>query len=120
MQFLLRLILVVCLFLGSLLAFYSYDGEYDEEFASRTQSSLKKKSKLIEGRELEDSFILNQTDKTKDEPSALFNDPAIAQAWGLKKTSAAKAWAVTRGSRKVVVAIIDTGADIKHEDLHVN
>ncbi len=121
LQFILRLILVLGFFLGSLLAFYSYDGEYGDDFASRSHSSLKKKSgKFVEGRELEDSVILNQTDNIKDEPSALFNDPAIAQAWGLKKASAGKAWAITKGNRKIVVAIIDTGVDVNHEDLKTN
>lgn len=117
----LRFILVAGFFVGSLLAFYSYDGQYAEDFASRSQSSLKKKSsKSLEGRGIEDSIILNQTDSLSDEQSVLFNDPAIAQAWGLKKTSAGKAWSVTRGSRNIVVAIIDTGIDVNHEDLKSN
>jgi thermitase len=121
LQFLLRIILVMCFFLGSLLAFYSYDGQYEEDFASRSHSSAKKKSsKPNEGRELEDSVILKQTDKLPDEPSVLFNDPAIAQAWGLKKANAGRAWAITRGNRNITVAIIDTGMDVQHEDLKTN
>lgn len=81
---------------------------------SRSQSS-KDSSRF-----LENSFITSKTDKVEDEPSALFNDPAISQAWGLKKSDAARAWSVTKGSRDIVVAVIDTGIDVKHEDLAGN
>ena len=60
------------------------------------------------------------TELVKDEPSALFNDPAINQAWGLKRSDAARAWSVSQGSRDITVAIIDTGIDIHHEDLEAN
>ena len=58
--------------------------------------------------------------KTQTEETVLMNDPAIHQAWGLKKSDAARAWSITQGSRKIVVAVIDTGADLKHEDLAKN
>ncbi len=58
--------------------------------------------------------------KTAEEEQVLMNDPAIHQAWGIKKSDAARAWSVTQGSRKIVVAVIDTGADLKHEDLANN
>ncbi|MES2962873.1 MAG: S8 family peptidase [Bdellovibrionota bacterium] len=41
----------------------------------------------------------------------------MAQAWGLLGTDAPLAWKLTRGSRDVVVAVIDTGADVSHPDL---
>lgn len=85
------------------------------ETVSRTQNSNKKDTRI-----LEPSQITSKTDKVEDEPSALFNDPAINQAWGLKKSDAARAWSVTHGSKDVLVAIIDTGADIHHEDLADN
>lgn len=81
------------------------------------RSSSSKKDSL---RLLENSFITSKTDKVEDEPSALFNDPAINQAWGLKKSDAARAWSVTKGSRDIIVAVIDTGIDVKHEDLASN
>ncbi|KYG70091.1 S8 family peptidase [Bdellovibrio bacteriovorus] len=101
------------LFFGGL-GFYLYSIE--ENSPSRTQSSSKKDSDRL----FENSFITSKTDKVEDEPSALFNDPAISQAWGLKKSDAARAWSVTKGSRDIVVAVIDTGIDIKHEDLKGN
>ena len=118
----LRLMLVTGFFLGSLLAFYSFEGQVNsDDLSARSQSSVKsKKYSEADGRELENSVILNQTQEVSDEPSVLFNDPAIAQAWGIKKTSAPKAWAISKGSKDVIVAIIDTGADIHHEDLKNN
>ena len=64
--------------------------------------------------------------KTSKETSVLMNDSAIQKNWGLMGTngksdiSAARAWEITKGSRDIVVAIIDTGIDINHEDLHNN
>lgn len=107
------------LFFGGLAAYFSYEGQVESgSLASRHQSSTKSIGK--DNRLFERSEITSQTDKVADEPSALFNDPAISQAWGLKKTDAARAWSVSKGSRDVVVAVIDTGADIKHEDLRNN
>ena len=109
------------LFIGGLILFYNFDeslsnGQY------RSGSSLNKnnKSGTLENRSMEDSFITSKVDKVENEPSALFNDPAISQAWGLKKADAARAWTLTKGSRNVVVAVIDTGLDINHEDLKGN
>lgn len=84
----------------------------------QTQSAGKKKN--IDKRNLELGQVKDQTDKVIDEPSALFNDPAIKQAWGLKKSDAARAWSVTQGSSDTIVAVIDTGVDELHEDLKAN
>lgn len=104
-------------FFGSL-GVYLYN--LDESSPSRTQSSSKKNSKKDSNRDFENSFVTSKTDKVEDEPSALFNDPAISQAWGLKKSDAARAWSVTKGSHNIVVAVIDTGIDVKHEDIVSN
>ncbi|WP_051633461.1 S8 family serine peptidase [Bacillus sp. UNC41MFS5] len=60
------------------------------------------------------------------------SDPKFGQLWGLKNTGqpifgipgkagidigAEAAWAVTKGSTSVVIAVIDTGVDINHPDL---
>ncbi len=94
------------------LGIYIYQSELSP---LRTQSSKKDSNRIFEN-----SFITSQTDKVEDEPSALFNDPAISQAWGLKKSDAARAWSITKGSKDIIVAIIDTGIDVKHEDLADN
>lgn len=69
--------------------------------------------------ELSNSKV-SKTQKTDSEERVMMNDPAIQQAWGLKKSDAARAWEVAQGSRKIVVAVIDTGADVRHEDLAKN
>lgn len=58
--------------------------------------------------------------KPQKEMEVLLNDPAISSAWGLKMTESSKAWRISQGSRDIVVAVIDTGADIHHPDLTKN
>ncbi|WP_062055096.1 S8 family serine peptidase [Aquimarina longa] len=63
------------------------------------------------------------------------NDPDFKKLWGLKNTGqsvngtsgindadidANLAWNQQRGNRKVIIAVIDTGVDYKHEDLKNN
>ncbi|OYZ22877.1 MAG: serine protease/subtilase [Bdellovibrio sp. 28-41-41] len=104
--------------LVSLALFFNLDGEADfSSLASRSTDGKKGKSGI---REIEKSEVISKQDKVENEPSALFNDPAIKQAWGLKKSDAARAWKVTHGSKNVVVAVIDTGIDINHEDIKSN
>ncbi|MES2803865.1 MAG: S8 family peptidase [Bdellovibrionota bacterium] len=86
----------------------------------RTAQSQKAKVKKIDNRTLELGTVIDSSTQVPNEPSALFNDPAIKQAWGLKKSDAARAWSITKGSKKVIVAVIDTGIDIHHEDLKNN
>ena len=45
------------------------------------------------------------------------NDPNIDKQWALKKVQASKAWEHTTGSKDIIVAVIDTGINWKHEDL---
>ncbi len=50
-------------------------------------------------------------------------DPLMSELWGLSDEqgiAASRAWEVTTGSRNIVVAIIDTGADYNHPDLAGN
>lgn len=105
---------------ASLGFFINLEGEDDfSSLADKSRDSAAKKGKK-DFRDLEKSEVISKTDKVENEPSALFNDPAIKQAWGLKKSDAARAWKVTKGSKSKIVAVIDTGADVNHEDLSEN
>jgi hypothetical protein len=64
-------------------------------------------------------------------PARLPDDPAFGRLWGLAPGGTAPgltgagidavgAWPVTTGSRDVVVAVIDTGIDMRHPDLMAN
>ena len=65
-------------------------------------------------------------DESKGEQKVILNDPSIQKNWGLMGTDgasdikAARAWDITQGDRRVVVAVIDTGADVNHPDLAEN
>lgn len=45
------------------------------------------------------------------------NDPYLAQQWHLAKIAAQSAWDKTTGNGNVIVAIVDDGYDMTHEDL---
>ncbi len=90
---------------------YFYYNHGESSFSSKVKSNK---------RNLELPDATNTTTKIHDEPSVIMNDPAIAQAWGIHNVSALKAWNITKGSKNIVVAVIDTGCDINHEDLQTN
>lgn len=45
------------------------------------------------------------------------NDPSFKDQYALKKVSAEDAWDVTKGSKDILIAIVDTGVDYTHPDL---
>jgi subtilisin family serine protease len=56
-------------------------------------------------------------------PPDVYCDPLIelcVDQWGLFDTGAEGAWHVTRGSASVVVAVLDSGLDLDHDDLYGN
>ncbi|MEB3197135.1 MAG: S8 family serine peptidase [Candidatus Sericytochromatia bacterium] len=64
-----------------------------------------------------DTLTSGFTAKT-EAPKETFNDPMAKDQWGIAKTQQAEAIAATKGgSKDVVVAIVDTGADLGHPDL---
>lgn len=54
--------------------------------------------------------------KTMVEP----NDPKFGQLWGMKKINAPAAWSTKSKGDNIIVAVIDTGVNYKHEDLKDN
>jgi len=48
------------------------------------------------------------------------NDPQYSTQWNLSRIGVPSVWAVSTGSRDIVVAVIDTGVDYKHPDLQAN
>ena len=47
-------------------------------------------------------------------------DPQLAKTYGLGKIHAIEAWDISKGSKDMIVADIDTGIDYNHEDLAFN
>lgn len=113
-KFILGLSIFFILFVGALAGYFSFEEAGEMNLSSRSESSTKDR------RRLEPSQISQQMQNIENEPSALFNDPSIKEAWGLKKSDAARAWSLSKGSKEIIVAVIDTGADINHEDLKKN
>ena len=56
---------------------------------------------------------LTASDSVQDVPT----DPLCGMQWGASLTRAPTAWAVTKGSPSVVVAVLDTGVDASQPDL---
>jgi len=48
------------------------------------------------------------------------DDPFYPNQWGLQETGMADAWDQATGDSAIVVAVIDTGIDLKHPDLQAN
>ena len=48
------------------------------------------------------------------------DDTLYSELWGLDAIGAPLAWDVTQGSNAVVVAVVDTGADVAHPELDAN
>lgn len=83
----------------------------------------------------EPNYIMRAYGK-RDGDEVTPNNPDFEKLWGLKNSgqkdsqgtdgvagadiSAAKAWKITKGSKDIVVAVIDTGVDYTHEKLKDN
>jgi thermitase len=48
------------------------------------------------------------------------DDPAWPQQWGPERIGAPQAWAVTISTSDVIIAIVDSGVQLNHEDLAAN
>jgi Subtilase family/Immunoglobulin domain/Bacterial TSP3 repeat/Immunoglobulin I-set domain len=60
------------------------------------------------------------TAENAKDPKAEMDDPLRAGQWALAKVHAPEAWRITNGSAEVVVVVIDTGINYRHEDLAAN
>jgi subtilisin family serine protease len=49
--------------------------------------------------------------------TAVPNDPLFAQQWDMTQIAAPQGWDISTGAVSVVIAIVDTGCDLGHEDL---
>lgn len=76
--------------------------------------------KASDTRSTELGVAIPSKDKTNGELEVIMKDPALSEAWGIKMTDSQNAWRLTRGSREIRVAIIDTGIDAQHPDLTSN
>ena len=45
------------------------------------------------------------------------NDPKYPEQWSLPLMKLPQAWAIEKGNREVVIAVIDSGIDYRHDDL---
>lgn len=72
------------------------------------------------GRKTELGKALPTGTNAQKEVEVILNDPAISAGWGLQMTDSQKAWRISQGSRDIVVAVIDTGVDVRHPDLASN
>jgi thermitase len=83
--------------------------------------------KALGGRDDDDPPVVRHPGDGGTQP----NDPLFNEQWSLLNTGqragksgadvcATRAWTKTKGSRKIVVAVIDTGVDYTHQDLSKN
>lgn len=53
-------------------------------------------------------------------PLLTANDPGYASSWAIQKVRAPEAWDISTGNGQTVIAVIDTGFALNHEDLKDN
>ncbi len=88
--------------------------------ATQANANLLDKFGFKSKRPLVDQGKAKPTPSPKIESKVIMNDPAMNEAWGIKKSQANRAWEITQGNSDIVVAVIDTGIDVNHEDLKAN
>src|SRR5689334_15005837 len=48
------------------------------------------------------------------------NDPLYPNQWGLQDQDLIDAWQLTTGTKRIIVAVVDTGVMLNHPDLQTN
>ena len=113
--------------------------DLDNEDAAKVAAQYNKMKDLVEYAEPNLNIALDPTEQAGavnavnrlSEDSNLPNDPMFKEQWALSNTgqnggkenadmSALKAWEKSKGSSKVVIAVLDTGVDYTHPDLVTN
>jgi len=84
--------------------------------SNRFNASVKNINTLEYAKVIPHEFPL-KSNLIKDDSIAVVNDPFYTRNWGIKASSASQAWQIEKGNKNVVVAVIDTGVDVFHEDL---
>ena len=110
--------------------------DLDNEDADALAEEYRSMSSIVEYAEANERISLDPLPPARESDyqeytSGQPNDPQFAQQWALNNVGqdggkqradidALKAWLKTRGSDKVVVAVLDTGVDYTHSDLITN
>lgn len=112
----------------------TYSDNSNDEISSKSSNSHQNKNNSnddkFENKEIElpsntKSITQNEIrDKTKKEfvyyPLLTANDPFYSTSWILEKTNTSAAWDISTGNGQTVIAVIDTGFALNHEDLRDN
>ncbi len=112
--------------------------DLDNKSAESVAEQYAKMSDLVEYAEANVQIKLEPSESRPDfsenydsDFDSVPNDPMFAEQWALNNEgqsggkskadiSAIEAWKKTKGSKKVVVAVLDTGVDYNHQDLATN
>ena len=65
----------------------------------------------------EPDYYLYPLGLTSAASAALPNDPLVTEQWHLTKFGLPEAWRLETGKKSVVLAVLDSGVDLDHEDL---
>lgn len=89
----------------------------DLAFNNSVSNALSELKRHPDVAEVEPDYIrtISQTDDASVQ--SMPNDPMISQQYALQRMQMDQAWNINKGSRSVVVAVIDTGVQLDHPEL---
>ncbi len=101
------------------------------EYAEANNTIFSDQDQYAGQKDISNYADLQRNSKVKPIAMSAPNDPQFEEQWALSNTgqeggktnadiSALKAWDKTKGSDKIVVAVLDTGIDYTHQDLAAN
>lgn len=124
-RYTLTALLIVCT-LGGVISFFGRSSiSKKQEALIDSKNETRQAAKVASFESSDRPVFLSKSDKSikkEDIKDDVLNyDPTMLAAnWGIMKTNSHKAWEVSQGSKEVIVAVIDTGADIYHKGLKDN